>query len=135
MLPTIAASPSSIGATVFLTSDGAVWPYAEGQTDYSFDLFIAKQRSGKSALLGRKVLGPVVATGNSQLPMVAFLDIGYGSAGIIDLLRNTLPPDKRYLVEHRKVQADGKFVVNPFDIPLGCRRPPASLRSLIVQAI
>ena len=136
MMPYRAASPWKRGAVPFLTADGAIWPYEEGTTElpYTFTLIFAQMRAGKSALLARLVMGNILAAGSDRLPFIAFLDVGPGSSGVIDTLREALPPNRRNEVAHAKLKLDPKFSINILDPPLGCRTPPPDLKAMIEGA-
>ena len=135
LLPRRAASPWRYGAVPCLTPDGALYPIEEGSAEvgYVFTLIFATMRSGKSAWLARLVRGNILASGVDKLPYVLFLDVGFGSAGLIESLREALPPRMRGMVAHEKMRMDPSCAINILDTPLGCRRPPEDHLALIQE--
>lgn len=136
MLPRRVASPWSWGSVPFLTGDGGVFPYEEGsnKVGYHFTIIFATMRAGKSALLAVLVEGNILASGADKLPFLVFLDVGFGSSGTIETLRESLPPSRRGEVEHAKLQMTSEYCMNILDTPLGCRMPPADQRAMIEEA-
>ncbi|MCW2240372.1 hypothetical protein [Azospirillum canadense] len=136
MMPRRAASPWRHGAVPCLTPDGAIYPIEEGSAEvaYCFEIVIAVMRSGKSAWLARKVFGNILASGTDRLPFVFFPDVGFGSLGIIETLKEALPPKRRHLVAHAKMRNDAEHAINILDTPPGCRRPPADHLAMIQEA-
>ncbi len=132
-----ASSPFSEGSIVFRTSDGRMFPYQTGSslTTTWFDLIFAQPGSGKSVLMNAMNLGTILAAGNARLPYVAILDIGPSSAGLISLIRDALPPDKRHEVMHFKLKMAPNYAVNPFDTQLGCRYPLPEERSYLIELL
>lgn len=137
MLPRRAASPWDRGALPCLTPDGAIYPIEEGsdRVHYSFEAIVATMGSGKSAMLARKVFGNILAKGTSTLPFVVFLDVGYGSAGIIETLKEASPPHLRKQVAHEKMRMDADHAINILMSPLGRRMPPPDHLAMIQEAV
>lgn len=132
-----ASSPFDEGAVLFRTVDGRVWPYQMGSslTTTWFDLIFAQPGAGKSVLLNALNLGTVLTAGNSRLPYIAILDIGPSSAGLISLIRDALPLEKRHLAMHFKLRMTPEYAVNPFDTQLGCRYPLPEERSYLTELL
>lgn len=137
MLPRRAASPWDRGALPCLTPDGAIYPIEEGsdRVHYSFEAIVATMGSGKSAMLARKVFGNILAKGASTLPYVVFLDVGYGSAGIIETLKEAAPLHLRMQVAHEKMRMDADHAINILTSPLGRRMPPPDHLAMIQEAV
>lgn len=132
-----ASSPFSEGSVILRTPDGRIWPYQSGTplTTTWFDLIFAQPGSGKSVLLNALNLGSVLSAGMSKLPYIAILDIGPSSAGLIALLRDALPADRRQEVVHFRLLMTPEYAVNPFDTQLGCRYPLPDERSYLVELL
>lgn len=130
-----ASSPFSEGSVILRTSDGRIWPYQTGSslTTTWFDLIFAQPGAGKSVLMNSMNLGTILTAGNSRLPYVAILDIGPSSAGLISLIRDALPPDRRHEAMHFKLKMSPEYAVNPFDTQLGCRHPLPEERSYLIE--
>ena len=64
-------------------------------------------------------LGTILSAGTAQLPYVAILDIGPSSAGLISLIRDALPLERRHEALHFKLRMTPDYAINPFDTQLG----------------
>lgn len=131
------SSPFEEGPVLFRTADGRLWPYQMGSTLTTtwFDLIFAQPGAGKSVLMNALNLGTVLMAGNARLPYIAILDIGPSSAGLISLVRDALPLDRRYEAMHFKLRMTPEYAVNPFDTQLGCRHPLPEERSYLTELL
>ena len=123
------------GALLFRSPDGKPWPFQPGSREQTtwIDLVYARPGSGKSVLSNALNLALCLSGGLQRLPRIAVIDIGPSSAGLISLLREALPPNKRYQVAHYRMRMRAEFSVNPFDTQLGCRLPTPTDRAFIVN--
>ncbi len=130
-----ASSPFKEGSLIFRTSDGRIFPYQTGSslTTTWFDLIFAQPGAGKSVLMNSMNLGTIMTAGNTRLPYIAILDIGPSSAGLISLIRDSLPVDRRHEATHFKLKMSPEYAVNPFDTQLGCRHPLPEERSYLIE--
>jgi intracellular multiplication protein IcmB len=136
MLPiTRPASPWSTGAQLFRTPDGKPWPFQPGSSEQTtwIDLVYARPGSGKSVLSNTLNLALCLSGGLQRLPRIAIIDIGPSSSGLISLLREALPLDKRHLVAYHRLRMTPDYSINPFDTQLGCRFPTPQERSFLVN--
>jgi len=131
------ASPFGQGAILFRTPDGRVWPYQTGTnvTTTWFDLVFAQPGGGKSVLMNTLNLGTCLAAGMSDLPFIAVIDIGPSSAGLISLIKDALPAEKRHQAVSYRLQMSQDYAINPFDTKLGMRVPQATERSFLVELL
>lgn len=131
------ASPWKNGALLFRTPDGKPWPFQPGSTRQTtwIDLVYARPGSGKSVLSNALNLALCLSAGLTRLPRIAIIDIGPSSSGLISLLKEALPGEKRHLVAHHRLRMTPEYSINPFDTQLGCRYPTASERSFLVNFI
>lgn len=132
-----ASSPFESGSILFRTPDGRVWPYQTGTnvTTTWFDLVFAQPGGGKSVLMNTLNLGTCLAAGMSTLPYVAVIDIGPSSAGLISLIRDALPPNRRHEAVSYRLQMNQQFAINPFDTKLGMRIPQVTERSFLIELL
>jgi intracellular multiplication protein IcmB len=132
-----ASSPFEDGPILFRTVDGRVWPYQVGSslTTTWFDLIFAQPGAGKSVLMNALSLGTCLSAGNAQLPYIAILDIGPSSSGLISLIRDAMPPEKRHLAAHFRLRMTPEYAVNPFDTQLGNRYPLPEERSFLIELL
>ena len=129
------SSPFTMGAMLFRTPDGKVWPYQTGTnlTTTWFDLIFAQPGAGKSVLLNTLNLGTCISPGLSKLPYIAVIDIGPSSSGLISLMREALPLNRQHEAAYYRLQMAHQYAINPFDTQLGCRVPLPDERSYLVE--
>ena len=131
------SSPWTSGSVLFRTPDGKPWPYQPGsplQTTW-IDLIYARPGSGKSVLSNAINFALCLQNGLQRLPRIAIIDIGPSSAGLISLLQEALPKEKRYLAAYHKLEMLPEYSINPFDTHLGCREPFPQERAFLVNFI
>jgi len=129
------ASPWNLGAILFRSTDGKPWPYQPGsslQTTW-IDIIYARPGSGKSVLSNSMNLALCLMAGLKRLPRIAIIDIGPSSSGLISLLKEALPENKRHLVAYHRLRMSPDMAINPFDTQLGCRTPTGQDRAFLVN--
>lgn len=119
------SSPWKTGAVTFRSPDGKIMPYQPYSTLQTtwINLIFAKPGSGKSVLMNMCNLALCMAPGLKRLPRIAIIDIGPSSSGLISLLQEALPPEKKRQVLYKRLQMIEEDSINPFDTQLGCRFP------------
>ncbi len=129
------ASPWKKGAILFRSPDGKLWPYQPGSNQQTtwIDIIYARPGSGKSVLSNSINLGLCLAPGINRLPLISIIDIGPSSSGLISLLKESLPENKKHLVDYHRLQMEEKYSINPFDTQLGYRKPTPQERSFLVN--
>ncbi|MDD3030219.1 MAG: type IV secretion protein IcmB [Alphaproteobacteria bacterium] len=132
-----ASSPFTEGPVLFRTADGRMWPYQSGSslTSLWFDLIFAQPGAGKSVLMNALNLGTILSAGSARLPYVAILDIGPSSSGLISLIRDALPLERRHEALHVKLRMTPDYAINPFDTQLGCRYPLPEERAYLTELL
>ncbi|MEI2782209.1 MAG: hypothetical protein V9H25_13520 [Candidatus Competibacter sp.] len=130
-----AASPWRRGALLYRTRDGKLYPYQPGSSEQGTwnELYFARPGSGKSATMNANNLGLVLSSGFRRLPFVRIIDIGPSSEGLIDLLREGLPPDRRHEAQFHALVNGANWAVNPLDTQLGWRQPLPQERAFLVS--
>jgi len=129
------SSPWENGAVLFRSPDGKPWPYHPGSRQQTtwIDIFYARPGSGKSVLSNAINLAVCLSPGIIRLPRIAIIDIGPSSSGLISLLKEALPVDKKHLVAHHRLRMKPEYSINPFDTQLGSRYPSPQERSFLVN--
>ena len=135
------ASPWDEGAMLFRTPDGRPWPYQMGSSlqNAFVDLIFSPPGRGKSVLLNAlnlaHCLSPTSLAGQdkAKLPRIAIIDIGSSSSGLISLLQESLPQNRRHEVAFHRLQMTKEYAINPFDTQLGCRYPLPSEKAFLVN--
>ena len=134
------ASPWPDGPVTFRTFDGKAWPYWPGSSRQNSwaEIYCGTPGSGKSVamhainrccILAQHAADSEVA----ELPYVAMLDIGRSAKGLVDLLREALPSHRRQEAIHIKLKMTPDHAINPFDTPLGLRRPLSAGRTFMIN--
>lgn len=131
------SSPFETGSIMLRTPDGKVWPYMTGSslTTTWFDLIFAQPGAGKSVLMNTLNLGTILGPGQSKLPYVAVIDIGPSSAGLISMIKEALPPNRKHEAAHYRWQMSPQYAVNPFDTQMGCREPLMDERAYLIELL
>lgn len=113
------------GAVLFLSPDMKLMPYQPGSSQQTtwVSLIFAKPGSGKSVLMNVTNFALCLAPGIPRLPRLGIIDIGPSSSGLISLLKEQLPVEKRHLVQYHRIRMTEEYCINPFDTQLGCRFP------------
>lgn len=137
-----AASPWKEGSLALSSPDGKLWPYQPGsslQTTWC-DIMVGTPGSGKSVLLNTinlaATLTPQTVTtrgGRMLLPRIAIIDVGPSSSGLISLLQDALPADRRHEVVYSRIKNSRNFAINPFDTQIGLRHPLSAERQFLVN--
>ena len=66
---------------------------------------------------------------------MAIVDIGPSSSGLISLIREALPADRRHEAVWAALQMTPDYAVNPCDTPLGCRYPLPADRDFLANLL
>lgn len=135
------ASPWRTGSVLFITPDKKMWPYEPGTSlqDTFIDLIFAPPGKGKSVLLNTKNLALCLSTtsaamsGSAQLPRISIIDIGPSASGMISLLQEALPVERRHEVAYHRLRMSHHYAINPFDTQLGCRHPLPLEKTFLVN--
>ena len=131
------SSPFEHGSMLLRSADGRAWPYQTGSTLTTtwFDLVFAQPGAGKSVLMNSMNLSTCLQAGNSALPFIAIIDIGPSSSGLISMIKDALPADRRHEAAHYRLKMTEDYAVNPFDTQLGCRAPLPQERSFLISLV
>ncbi|MBB4000106.1 hypothetical protein [Aureimonas pseudogalii] len=138
------ASPWSRGAVLLRTKDGKLWPYQPGSAQQLswVDVIVGTPGSGKSVLLNTINLAVALSRqsgrsddNNGLLPRISIIDIGPSSSGLILMIRDALPVERRHEAVYHRLKMDGSNALNPFDTQLCLRFPLAHERAFLVNLI
>ena len=127
------SSPWKKGSVLFLSPDFKMIPYQPGSSEQTtwITLIFAKPGSGKSVLMNVTNLALCLAPGIDRLPRIGIVDIGPSSSGLISLIKESLPIERRHLVQYHRLRMTEEYCINPFDTQLGCRFPTAEERAFL----
>lgn len=133
------ASPWDVGTVLLRTPSGKPWLYQPGspkQTTW-ITLLTGTPGSGKSVAMNAinfaATLTPGIGTDKPMLPRIAIIDIGPSSSGLISLIQESLPADRRHEVIFQKLRMDRSYAINVFDTQLGMRRPMSTERTFLIN--
>ena len=117
---------------LFRAPDGKMLPWSceEGE-DHGFELIHGIPGRGKSVLMNSLTLAHVLQGGQARLPLAATIDIGPSSAGLISLIREALPPERRDEAGWFPLRMSATHAINPCDTQLGCRAPLPAERAFL----
>ena len=121
---------------LFRAPDGKLMPFAyEDGEDYGFELIYGVPGRGKSVLMNTLGLAFCLQGGQARLPFNAVIDIGPSSAGLISLIREALPPERRAEAGWYGLRMTPEHAINPCDTQLGCRVPLPAERAFLVNLL
>ncbi|MFK5949491.1 MAG: hypothetical protein QM500_12065, partial [Methylococcales bacterium] len=136
MMPiTRPASPFKFGSQLFRTPDGKLLPYqpySKLQTAW-ITLIFAPMGFGKSVLMNSSHLALILSADLDELPFISIIDIGPSSKGLIQLIKNGLPEDKKHLAMYSRIRNKKEYSINVFDTLLGNREPISNHFSFLVN--
>ena len=121
---------------VFGAPDGKMLPWSceEGE-DYGFELIHGIPGRGKSVLMNSLTLAHLLQAGQARLPLAATIDIGPSSSGLISLIREALPPERRAEAGWFPLRMSTACAINPCDTQLGCRAPLPAERAFLATLL
>lgn len=137
MLPFRPASPWREGSLLLRSQDGKLIPFAPNSAEQAawIDLGVAPMGGGKSVFLNALNFAFVAQAGLNRLPWVSIVDVGPSSSGLITLLQENLPAEKKHLAAYHRLRMTEEYSINPFDTPLGLRKPLPSHKAFLVNLL
>ena len=123
-------------AHLFRSPDGKPLPLAADEGgDYGFELIYGLPGQGKSVLMNALGLAFCLQGGQTRLPLAAVIDIGPSSSGLISLIREALPPERRHEAGWFPLRMASEHAINPCDTQLGCRGPLPAERAFLTNLL
>lgn len=113
------------GTELYRSLDGAMLPTAShsSKQDFWLETMTAPMGGGKSVQANRKHLDFVFAPGRTGFPFLHIMDIGGSVSGLVDLIRDALPEDRKHLAYMMTLRNSREHAINMLDTKLGLRRP------------
>jgi len=132
------ASPWAEGPVLLRTEDGKPWPFAPGSSrqDMWVDVIGGPPGTGKSVLVNTLNLASALSPSTGQdgrLMRMAIIDIGLSSSGLIALLKDALPNDRKHEAAFHRLLNSVSNAINVFDTQLGCRHPLPTERAFLAN--
>lgn len=116
-------SPWARGSRLYRSVDGKVVPYqpfSSEQTSW-ITLVLAPMGFGKSVELNAQNFAFLMNSINDDIPFLSISDVGRSSKGLIDIMRDALPEDKKHYAIYKRLKNNANYTVNPCDTRLGLR--------------
>jgi len=123
------------GSQPLRTLDGKLMPYqpySKLQTSW-VSLIFAPMGFGKSVFMNYCNLSLILSPELDELPFISIIDVGPSSKGLISLIRNGLPKEKKHLAMYERLTNTERHSINVFDTPLGLRYPLASHSAFLIN--
>lgn len=129
-----AASPWKSGLPL-RTIDGKLYPYAPMSTHQAswITFGVAPMGSGKSVLANVENFAFIFNPDIPDIPYLYIIDVGPSSSGLIRMIQENLPPDKKHYACEFTLSNDIRDSINVFDTGLGCRRPFVSQKDFLTN--
>ena len=127
------SSPFPAGSVIYRSLDGKILRYQRFSSEQTtwITLISGKPGSGKSVLMNNNNVECCLMPGIARLPYIGIINTGVSSSGFIDLIRDSLPEDMRYLATYKRLQNSERDCINMMDTPLGKREPLPKDREFI----
>ena len=124
------------GAHLFRSRDGKPLPLAADEGgDYGFEVIYGLPGQGKSVLMNALGLAFCLQGGQTRLPLAAVIDIGPSSSGLVSLVREALPAERRHEAGWFPLRMTSEHAINPCDTQLGCRSPLPAERAFLTNLL
>lgn len=109
----------------FRTEEGVLSPYQpmSGRQNAMLSLVLGGMGFGKSNLISEHIHYFANHPDASVTPYIRGIDFGASSSGVIDLIRESLPDDRKHEAVFEIFATDGSFVKNMFDTRPGLKYP------------
>lgn len=109
----------------FRTEEGVLSPYQpmSGRQAAMLSLILGGMGYGKSNLISEHIYFFANHPDASVTPYIRGIDFGASSSGVIDMVRESLPDDRKHEAVFETFATDGTFVKNMFDTRPGLRYP------------
>ena len=121
-----------MGSVSYRSVDGRYTPY-ELISDVTSDqhtIILGTKGSGKSVFLSNLVKEHIANPKNQLLPKILFVDVGFSSGGVVDLIKNALPKEQRHRASATSLKNSSQTAINFFDIKAGLKTPTDSERKM-----
>ena len=123
-----------MASIIFQTRDGKPVPVklASNLQLKHTEIVAGDSGSGKSVLLGA-LNEAIICSGQTRLPFLSIVDKGFTAQGLIRLIRDALPPQRRHEVVGVVLENSREHCKNPFDVQLGAKFPITPEREYLIS--
>lgn len=125
------------GSVLLRSMDGKLMPFGPGSKNQASWVYLLSGRSGygKSMQLNNLLLSSCLQPGLSRLPRIGVVDIGPSSTHFVRMLQQSLAPHLRHQAAAFRMAMTPEYAINPFDTPLGVRKPTAEHKAFLVNIL
>lgn len=112
------------------TEDGSAWEVAlaSSQQNKHTELTPGAPGLGKSVLIN--ALSEIqIASAQKNLPFIAYIDKGFSAQGLVQLIRDSLPEQRKDEAVGIILSNDPEHTRNLFDVMYGAKNPPPRKRT------
>lgn len=130
--------PWQQGTMLFRTKDGAILPYEQYSAlqSYWITLISGPMGYGKSSQIASHNFAFLTQPADStNLPILRGIDIGPSQLPVVDLIRDALPERDKHQAVFIQFENSKRHAANPFDLPLGFRRPAPEHRTYLTNFV
>lgn len=124
------------GHILFHVPDGKPFPVGlatSKQTKFT-EIAAGEPGTGKSVMINA-LGGVMVSSARRHLPWLSIIDKGYSALGLIQLVQDSLPADRKDEAVGIVLQNSDEHCRNPFDILYGARRPITPEREFMINLL
>lgn len=132
MRPTNRWSP--VDSIWFTTRDGVLSPYQPmSELQSSMVQFVLGGMGyGKSNFISETLFNMATSPRAVEMPYLRFMDFGASAAGVVDMVKASLPEDRQHEAIFEYFDTSGGMIKNLFDTPLGLRYPLSAQREFLM---
>ncbi|MBC3214627.1 ATP-binding protein [Serratia fonticola] len=119
---------------VFSTPDGKIFPVKLAstlQTKFT-EIVAGEPGTGKSVALGA-LSEAILFSGQNSLPFLSYVDKGFSALGVIRLIQDALPPERKHEAVGLVLENSRNHCKNPFDVQLGMKYPLSPEKEYLVN--
>lgn len=122
------------GSVIYRSVDGRLMPFEliSELTSDQHTIVTGTKGSGKSVFLSNMIFEHVMNPKNQRLPKILVVDVGFSSDGVVQMMRNGLPPELQHLCVTKSLKNSTDTAINFFDIKTGLKQPTDSERTICI---
>ncbi|EEB7409406.1 ATP-binding protein [Salmonella enterica] len=124
------------GNLMLHTEDGAAWEtgLASSQQNKHTELAPGDPGLGKSVLIN--TLSEIqISSAQKNIPFIAYIDKGFSAQGLVQLIRDSLPPERKDEAVGIVLTNDPEYTRNLFDVMYGARYPISPEKNFMNQVL
>lgn len=126
---------SPVDAIWFSTGDGVLSPYQPMSPLQSsmVQFVLGGMGYGKSNFISESLFCLASSPRAVDMPYLRFMDFGASASGVVDMIKASLPEERRHEAIFEYFDTSGAMRKNMFDLPLGTRYPLSAQRDFLLM--